>query len=405
VDLRLADRRFWRLIGEARSKCRHLMFTPLKPAVAEDLERIYLAKGMQATTAIEGNTLTVEQVERVIDGTLRVPASQRYLMQEVDNVLDACRAVEELVDARGGFEITPALLKELNARVLRGLEHEDHVEPGAYRDVSVVVGGYRAAPSGDVEFLTSLLCEWLNEEFETSDHDDAFLTAFVKAVAAHLYIAWIHPFGDGNGRTARLVEFGILTAAGIPSVAAHLLSNHYNLTRAAYYRELGRASESGGEVCPFLAYAAEGFVDLLQEQLNRVHEEVLQIAWENYVYEVFRPRPGEAAKRQRDLVVALGVRDGPVAREQIPTLTPALTLAYARKQAKTVTRDINAILKTGLVARGPAGLYARRDLMLGFMPRVGGEARGNVLVDFGAGPEDARPAPPGGTGRRTDDLT
>lgn len=380
LDLREADRRFWQMIGEARSKCRHLMFTPLKPLVSRDLEMLYLAKGMQATTAIEGNTLTIEQVQGAIEGTLHVPPSQQYLKQEVDNVLDACRAVEDTVDVQQGFKVTPAVLKDLNARVLRDLRHEDHVEPGVYRTVSVTVGSYRAAPAGDVEFLTEILCEWLNDGFETSDHSDAFLMAFAKAVAAHVYIAWIHPFGDGNGRTARLVELGILTAAGIPRVAAHLLSNHYNLTRTAYYRQLEHASKSGGDLCPFLAYAAEGFVDLLQEELGRVHEEVLQIAWENYVHEVFRDRPGNAAKRQRDLVIALGRHGRPVARDRIPTLTQPLALAYASKQAKTVTRDINAILQTGLVVRTPHGLRARQDIMLGFMPRVGGEVSKNAIA-------------------------
>jgi Fic family protein len=398
LDLRAADRHFWQMVGEARSKCRHLMFTPLKPQVSHDLEMIYLAKGLQATTAIEGNTLTIEQVERAIDGTLQVPPSQRYLKQEVENVLDACRAVEQIVHTQEGFELTPTALKELNARVLRDLECEDHVTPGAYRDVSVAVGNYRAVPAGDVEFLTNLLCEWLNESFEPTDHQDAFLTALAKAIAAHIYIAWVHPFGDGNGRTARLVEFGILTAAGIPSVAAHLLSNHYNLTRTAYYRNLEHASKSGGDLCPFLAYAVEGFVDLLQEQLNRVHEEVLQIVWENYVHETFRHRPGDAAKRQRDLVIALGRAGQPVARDQIPTLTPALAFAYASKQTKTVTRDINKILETDLVTREPSGLYARRDMMLRYMPRVGGERHRNVLVDFSSTntQPETRPRAPAG---------
>jgi Fic family protein len=392
LDLRATDRRFWQMIGEARSKCRHLMFTPLKPVVSRDLEMLYLAKGMQATTAIEGNTLTIEQVQGAIEGTLQVPPSQQYLKQEIDNILDACRAVEEAVDVQEGFKITPAVLKDLNARVLRDLEHEDHIEPGAYRTVSVTVGSYRAAPAADVEFLTELLCEWLNDGFEAPDHRDAFLMAFVKAVVAHVYIAWIHPFGDGNGRTARLVELGILTAAGIPRVAAHLLSNHYNLTRTVYYRQLENASKSGGDLCPFLAYAAEGFVDLLQEELNRVHEEVLQIAWENYVHEMFRNRPGNAAKRQRDLVIALGRHGDPVARDQISMLTPSLALAYAGKQTKTVTRDINKILETGLAVRTPLGLRARQDIMLGFMPRVGGEMRKNVLADFSA--PDGRPEMP-----------
>ncbi len=59
-------------------------------------------------------------------------------------------------------------------------------------------------------------------------------TGVLKAIVAHLYIAWIHPFGDGNGRTARMVEFKICLSSGIAVPAGHLLSNHYNETREAY---------------------------------------------------------------------------------------------------------------------------------------------------------------------------
>lgn len=389
LDLRGADRHLWQLLGEARSKCRHLMLTPLKPALARELEMVYLTKGMQATTAIEGNTLTVEQVRRSIDGRLTLPPSQEYLGREIENVLDACRVVEHLIAAEHGFELTPAVLADLNARVLAGLALEDHVEPGRYRQVSVTAGGYRAAPAADVAMLVELLCDWLRDGFKATDHRDAFPIAFAKAIVAHVYIAWVHPFGDGNGRTARLVELGILTAAGIPSVAAHLLSNHYNLTRSAYYRQLEAASRSGGDLRPFLLYAAEGFVDLLQQELDQVHAEVFAIAWENYVHEIFSQRPGAAAKRQRDLLIALGRADRPVPRDQIPLLDPALAAAYATRQAKTVTRDINAILRTGLAERTQGGLRARRESMFAFMPRTGGEDHDNVLIDRADAPRES----------------
>jgi Fic family protein len=98
------------MIGEARSKCRHLMFTPLKPTTSREMESIYLAKGLQATTAIEGNTLTLEQVQSAVEGTLEVPPSQRYLKQEIDNVLDACRVIEQQIADSGAFEITRDLI-------------------------------------------------------------------------------------------------------------------------------------------------------------------------------------------------------------------------------------------------------------------------------------------------------
>lgn len=385
LDLQHADRLFWQLLGEAKSKCRHLMLTPLKPATANELQAVYLTKGMQATTAIEGNTLTEQQVRGAVEGTLRVPPSQEYLKQEVDNVLEGTRQIEMRIADTGGFVITPDDLRALNGMVLRDLEVEDHVVPGEYRDIAVGVGNYAGAPQADVPFLTELLCDWLNgDDFAPPGlaHRDAFLFAFLRAVAAHIYIAWIHPFGDGNGRTARLVEFGILTAAGIPSVAAHLLSNHYNKTRAVYYRQLDRASASGGDLAPYLLYAVEGFVDLLQEQLDVVHQQMFDIAWENLVHEHYRGRPGDAVKRQRDLVIELGRADKPVPRSGLPGLSGALAAAYAAATPKTLTRDINAIAKTGLVAKVPAGYVARRAIMYAFLPAIGGAIRDNVLMDL-----------------------
>jgi Fic family protein len=118
-----------------------------------------------------------------------------------------------------------------------------------------VVGNvYRGAPAEDCEHLLERLCEWLNgQDFTPREGMDA-IYAILKAVVAHLYLAWTHPFGDGNGRTARLIEFHILLSAGVPSPAAHLFSNHYNLTRAEYYRQLDRASKSGDDLIPFLSH-------------------------------------------------------------------------------------------------------------------------------------------------------
>ncbi|MCC6745869.1 MAG: Fic family protein, partial [Acidobacteria bacterium] len=54
LDLSELSTETWMLLGEARSKCEHIAGVPLKPAVAERLHRLYLAKGVHATTAIEG---------------------------------------------------------------------------------------------------------------------------------------------------------------------------------------------------------------------------------------------------------------------------------------------------------------------------------------------------------------
>ena len=80
----------------------------------------------------------------------------------------------------------------------------------------------------------------------------SFQDPVIQAIVAHVYIAMIHPFGDGNGRTARLIEFYILLRAGLPDMASHILSNHYNDTRQEYYRRLDqmRPGEGAVRICP-----------------------------------------------------------------------------------------------------------------------------------------------------------
>ncbi|MGH2834758.1 MAG: Fic family protein [Solirubrobacteraceae bacterium] len=336
------------------------------------MERVYLAKGALASAAIEGNSLSEAQAVAAVEGELELPQSQEYLQQELENVIDAIAGIEVEIHSGAPFKITPEKLRELNKQVLSNLTVEDHVLPGEFRRTGIAVGVvYKGAPAEDCEFLVQAMCDWLNSEAFGRDGDDdatAFLHGFLKAAIAHVYIAWIHPFGDGNGRTARLVEFGILAASGVPSVGAHLLSNHYNATRSNYYRQLDHASKSGGDLIPFLAYAAEGFVDELQQQLNDVHELIVQATWVNYVHSMF-PDPTLTARRQRDLVLSLPP-DEFVPRAKLTTLTPQLAQAYADKKTKTVTRDLNALEKLDLIERTSQGIRARREVMLSFLPRV-----------------------------------
>ena len=79
----------WMLLGEARSKCEHLAGVPLEPAVAQRLYIVTLVKGAVGTTAIEGNTLTEDQVLGIIEGSYKAPPSRQYQEQEVRNVIDA----------------------------------------------------------------------------------------------------------------------------------------------------------------------------------------------------------------------------------------------------------------------------------------------------------------------------
>ena len=200
----------------------------------------------------------------------------------------------------------------------------------------------------------------------------SFPLVILKAILAHLYIAWyiawIHPFGDGNGRVARLIEFQLLIQAGVPLPAAHLLSDFYNKTRDAYYRELSRTSKPPYSVERFIHYAVQGFVDELRDQLNSIREEQLRVTWENFVYEMFRDGDTPAKRRQRHIVLDLTDRAEPIPQSKLPELSPRVALGYAGKSTKTVTRDVNELESRGLILRVRGGLIANIDQIRAFLP-------------------------------------
>ncbi len=145
--------------------------------------------------------------------------------------------------------------------------------------------------------------------------------AIIKASLAHLYLAWIHPSGDGNGRTARLCEFLVLVTCGVPPSAAHLISNHCNKTRDEYYRQLQYASESGGDVTRFLSYCASGFVEGLGEQLTWIYDRQFRLTWHEYVGSQVTGRDPDMRERRALIAEALLFHE-PVAKKDIPLLTP-----------------------------------------------------------------------------------
>jgi Fic family protein len=230
---------------------------------------------------------------------------------------------------------------ELNRIVLEGTQFADYVTPGRIRTtLPVGVGSYQAAPAEDCPFLLERFCDWLNNWHVDASPDTGVIPAIIKAICAHVTFEWIHPFGDGNGRVGRLIEFKILVAGGVPTVAAHLLSNHYNLTRSRYYLELSRASKTADGMLGFLIYAVEGFVDQLVQQIDLVLAQQFTILWNDMIHQSFRDQKSATRKRHRDVALAISDARRVVPLREIPTLTRELALQYAKLTDRTLMRDL-----------------------------------------------------------------
>lgn len=158
-----------------------------------------------ASTGIEGNPLTSAQVDEVLSGAA-VDARQA----DIREVLNYNRALElaNRVALRSDFEWTPELLRRLNGAVVEGLPDD---EGGEYRHEPVVVGAGQYAPPEwqRLPDLMSQLVEWLRSPADCHP--------IIRAGLTHLNVVSIHPWLNGNGRTARIAGSLMLMRCGVGS--------------------------------------------------------------------------------------------------------------------------------------------------------------------------------------------
>ena len=157
LDLRNAPARFWMLLGAACSKCEQIASVPLLPDTAERLHQLYLERGVRATTAIEGNTLSEQEISKLARGELDLPPSKQYLGIEVQNILDACNDMLDEIRRGAAPTLDARRVKDLNRMTLSGLDIilSDEVAPGEIRSHESASCGTGARPRGIANTLST----------------------------------------------------------------------------------------------------------------------------------------------------------------------------------------------------------------------------------------------------------
>jgi Fic family protein len=358
-------------LGQCESIIRALRDTPIPPGRRRKLLSVSLKKGAQATTAIEGNTLTDEEIEKVDEG-IKLPPSKEYQEIEVSNILKALNILLKEVTSENKLKtISIDLIKRFNNLVGKNLGQHFEAIPGKLRRNNVIVAKYRAPDYQDVEYLLKKFCDWSVEEFHFKKSQD-FMDTVIQAIVTHVYIVWIHPFGDGNGRTARLLEFYILLRAGNPDFASHLLSNFYNETRTEYYRQLNNTTKTG-DLSGFIAYAVQGYKDGLDNILNLIQKSQFVISWNNYIYEVFQTnkikgKTDSLNKRRRNLILDIPI-DKKINIDEILSLNVRIAAEYQILSRRTLMRDIKELIDLKLLETDGNNYWANIDLLKRYIPK------------------------------------
>jgi Fic family protein len=368
------------LLGQCYAYIQAIKKTPIRPDYLQRMLKVSLNRGALATTAIEGNTLSESDLE-LIQGGKNLPPSKKYLQQEVQNILAAFNTIfDEMLEDRSGVIISPELIKKFHRMVGKGIGDAFAASPGVFRTSNVIVGNlYRPPSFSQVEELIKRLCSWLQEQFHYRA-GQRFDDAIIQAVATHIYIAWIHPFGDGNGRTARLLEFYLLVRAGVPKIASHILSNHYNNTRGDYYHRLQEATETG-ELTNFLRYALQGFRDGLEEVLAIIHTDQIDLIWNNYVHDTIDAQEELKTKKVQERIRQLAYHipgDKFLTKEDILVSHSKIIQHYKGLSGLTLQRDLEILVKLDLLVQEKKRYRARKELLQMFMPDSAAEIERSV---------------------------
>jgi Fic family protein len=215
------------------------------------------------TTHIEGTHLTLDQSERLLSG--EKPAGVKA--DDAKEVTNYRKAFDLVADYLGsGDPVTEGLIREIHKRLVRGVRG-NAAAPGEYRRIQNYVANsvtkkiiYTPPPPCEVPPLMAEFVSWLNFEQD--------VPPILVAGIAQFQLVHIHPFLDGNGRTARLLSMLCLYRKGYDFKRLFTLSEYYDRDRPSYYRAIQSVRQRNLDLTEWLEYFTLG----LSWQLAVVHE-------------------------------------------------------------------------------------------------------------------------------------
>jgi Fic family protein len=248
---------------------------PITPRVLANLRETARLFSTHYSTMIEGNRLTQEQVAQVIGRDQHFPGRERD-QDEVKGYYAALDEAERM--AKRHDKVSEATVQKLHALVMGG--GKTRVKATLYRDGQNVIRDthsnaivYMPPEAKDVPWLMEQLITWINQK------DD--LPVPIKAAIAHYQYATIHPYYDGNGRTARLLTTLILHLGTYDLKGLYALEEYYARNLKAYYEALtigpshnyyvGRAE---ADITKWIAYFTEG----MATSFEKVRDQALREA-------------------------------------------------------------------------------------------------------------------------------
>lgn len=323
---------------EAKAAVKALRTTPYQKDWVDKLQELQLKMEVAGTSRIEGADFTERELEVSLSSseTADLTRSQRQARAAAETY----RWIADLPDDR---PIDERLILDVHRRMVTGCD-DDHCEPGKLRrrDDNVIFGipPHRGCEGGaECEKAFSQLARAAQGLYQQHD-------PLIQAMAVHYHFAAMHPFQDGNGRTARALEALILQRAGLRDTAFIAMSNYYYHEKPAYLQALADARANRHDLTPFLRFSLRGVAEQCGRLLAEIKLSIQKAIFRNTMYDLFgrleSPRKRVIAQRQLTMLKIL-LESGPLPGEM---LVGRLSDSYKELKApkRAVSRDLMGLL-------------------------------------------------------------
>lgn len=322
-------------LTEAKGAIMLLKSIPYQRRWVDSLQEMQLKLEVAGTTKIEGADFSGNELDAAMKQT-----PGELLTRSQRQAHTSTQTYRWIATIPSDQPLNDDLIREIHNRIITGAD-DDHCQPGVFRgqdhNVTFGIPPHRGAEGGEeCHVAMARLVQSIQGEF--SEHDP-----LVQALAVHYHLGAIHPFLDGNGRTARAVEALMLQRAGLRETAFIAMSNYYYDEKKSYLESLNEAGRLGHDLTAFLKFGLRGVAIQSQRLANEIRTHVSKEIFRSFAHDLFTrlvsPRKSIIAKRQLAILNLLLQMNAMDFEEIVKNLVE--TYKKVKNPRKAIVRDTN----------------------------------------------------------------
>jgi Fic family protein len=319
---------------------------PFQRRWIKELQDIQLKLEVGGSSKIEGADFAANE----LDVAIKAESTEELITRSQKQAHSLSQTYKWIATLPDGLPLSVELIKEMHRRIVTDCD-EDHCPPGQLRtgDHQVTFGlpRHRGAMAGKecADLLERLTAEWATTY---SSHDP-----LIRALALHYHFAAMHPFADGNGRTARAMEALALQRTGLKDSLFIAMSNYYYDEKHSYLKSLAEVRARNHDLTPFLLFGLRGIALQIERLSALIKKAVSKEIFRNLMHELFvhleSTRKRVIVRRQLQLLERLLDVDGEI--DFFQDWVPMVSRYYVKRRNPTmaIVRDVNRLSGLGAV--------------------------------------------------------